>query len=1025
MKRIENSDVLNQSLLQLRRLARLHLCFKNSMFIFLWLLFSWTIGFTADRLGETPLWFRSINLATGCILATWTMICIIRGFVCQTRSLRWLASQVRKKFGAKGERLLGIVEISVRPANTPITYSESIFEAAMKKVEEEIRLLPLERTFQSKKEKPVLIAIFLLTLVPLSCLILHPHLALNTTQRWAMPWSKVERVSLTNLWPSPNIRYVAKNEPINMRFTLSPESMWIPEKLNLQFENRTFVAFHNHSIYEFEVPGLSFESDFLLKAGDYRKVFSVIPLERPRLKAIEAEIKFPSYLEYPNRRIDAFSSTFSFPKSSEIEFFVRTNRTLSSVFVSGNENDPIVEIKPMGFAFDLPSQNFSESFRICFLDKYGIAPARPFSLKTKAVEDMPPVVAFAERLDLAPILISETRKISFQAKDDFGLSKVGLSLTAKRGSKTLFSTKVIESKLTSPNERAKGIHFPFDPNFFNLEDGDEVEFTAMALDRYPERKILLSSPLSFLIVGKEKHAQFIKNRMEVIFDEISEIARIQEDLILQNLFLQEQITTIDSFEENELTKKFSSLSIEEKKIADELHLVAGKTAEILREASRNDLLETLELGKLGNMVSEMNHIASQKMEPVAVKLSKVQPSASSIVELTETIEWQEDALTGLKSILSKASKQADRMESMTLSHRLRKIEAAEKTIAFDLQNALSETIGYQSSSLSMEMNKLNQEMKAMQTETTKEAYQIQREISRYNERTGKAQYGRVAFLMNEAKTEEGLGEISRKIGENLFLRALDELDLWETKFGEWADLLEKELLNSNAGSSSGFKNEQLEDMTSQIIELFSIRKKQKNLLSKTRIASLENFLVQRVHWKKMLSKRQDELMLDLTDLQIEFAKDFLNDSFDDVHTLMHESLSGMERGDFHENTLDAQEEAINVLSDMINLLLESSSSSKGTESNGQENTSLMEFLIHGIKGENTGRQGADARAGSGGGSNQGGNLRKVMEQTNSTKYDLEKEQRKTQNSSGNSQNPPPEFREAMDRYFRDLERNLP
>ena len=85
----------------------------------------------------------------------------------------------------------------------------------------------------------------------------------------------------------------------------------------------------------------------------------------------------------------------------------------------------------------------------------------------------------------------------------------------------------------------------------------------------------------------------------------------------------------------------------------------------------------------------------------------------------------------------------------------------------------------------------------------------------------------------------------------------------------------------------------------------------------------------------------------------------------------------------------------------------------------------MEFLIHGIKGENTGRQGADARAGSGGGSNQGGNLRKVMEQTNSTKYDLEKERRKTQNSRGNSQNPPPEFREAMDRYFRDVERNLP
>ena len=83
-------------------------------------------------------------------------------------------------------------------------------------------------------------------------------------------------------------------------------------------------------------------------------------------------------------------------------------------------------------------------------------------------------------------------------------------------------------------------------------------------------------------------------------------------------------------------------------------------------------------------------------------------------------------------------------------------------------------------------------MESVQFEAHVEAGEIQREISRFHERTGKPAYGEVSEMMEREKAERGLLEVSQKIDRNIAFEALDELEAWEEKFKKWADILEEQ-----------------------------------------------------------------------------------------------------------------------------------------------------------------------------------------------------------------------------------------
>ena len=160
-------------------------------------------------------------------------------------------------------------------------------------------------------------------------------------------------------------------------------------------------------------------------------------------------------------------------------------------------------------------------------------------------------------------------------------------------------------------------------------------------------------------------------------------------------------------------------------------------------------------------------------------------------------------------------------------------------------------------------------------------------------------------------------------------------------------------------------------------------------------------------------------MLDLTDAQIELAEEGLNPLFDDAHTAMHESAAGLEKGDAGESTQGAQTEAKEIVTDLINALIESASS--GQSSGQGQSMTGMQFLMQQLGQSGQGKAAGMTPGNSGGGSSQGGTTNQIPGENGGEATESFDRFEKTGKIRGNFPTPSPEFKKVMESYFRNIE----
>ena len=90
-----------------------------------------------------------------------------------------------------------------------------------------------------------------------------------------------------------------------------------------------------------------------------------------------------------------------------------------------------------------------------------------------------------------------------------------------------------------------------------------------------------------------------------------------------------------------------------------------------------------------------------------------------------------------------------------------------------------------------------------QGRTQAKAVELQGEISRFYERTGKGQYGEVSREMETEKTGQSLEEIEQQIASNISMLAIRNLGDWSGNFEEWAKKLEPPKKDSDSGGQGG------------------------------------------------------------------------------------------------------------------------------------------------------------------------------------------------------------------------------
>ncbi|MDC1004406.1 hypothetical protein OAQ34_02160 [Opitutales bacterium] len=1013
---------LIESLAILTTLSRKIFSIKFGSLLLLSLSVSWLVLFISDRLWDTPIGVRLLLSCSGWLWAIFFAWMIRRNAFLRTSSSKWLARQVRAKFGGPGDRFLGVIELAQKRNTDSLNYSESLYQAALQRVEKEISKLSLSDTFDRQPGRQAGFVVILCLFATLACFYNYPGLAKNTSLRWVSPWSDLPRKTLTRFSNVPPTLYTAKGETIVLPLTLANDSEKKPDQIQLSGPNDIIIkARREGNSFKFIIPGQQNTKKFKLRAGDYRGEITLVPLSRPSIVLSQATVSYPPYLSLSDFETKTFTRSVSFPIGSDLIIKGQTDRGLSNVTASSDTGPLDSEKDKNSFHIRLNDVKKDTSVEIGFVDQFGLKPDQNHFIELLAKEDTPPTVEISKLPPESSILLLETKTLGIMAKDDFGVAESRLKMKAIRGNdliidSTLYIQSEKESNLTTTN-----FDFPFDPRLFSLQDGDIAEFSAQALDRMPGRELSSSRTVKFFVVGPEKHAQLIRARMEAIISRTSEIAREQESLLMETIDIEQMVEENEESIDPKTDQKLSKLADMQRANSRNLRNNADEGMKVLEEAARNPIFDQKAIEDFTETLERMKKVATSKMNLASSKMNEAQasPPSSATESLSEAEQLEREAISELQEILADSSEQLDRLEALNFAQRLRKIEQTENKLTQGILKILPTSIGANIERLTPRVSKEKDRMEMMQFDTHLEAGEIQKEISRFHERTGREVYGEVSKLMMEEKTESGLLLVSRKIEGNVAFEAMDALELWAEKFKVWADMLDDQISPPGSGSGQSQGEGMGKDITEQILALLRIRDGQGDIIKKTQVVDSGNFQAKRENWTNTLNDQQLELMLDLTDVQIELAEESLNPLFDDAHTAMSESATGLEKGEAGEVTQKAQAESKEITTDLINLLLEPTNS---PQSNAQGlSMTALQFLMQQLGKGGEGKAPAMTPGKSGGGSNQGGTSDRELGENAGEVLNLPKDSRKSKKSGGMSQSPPPEFKKIMENYFRSIE----
>ena len=259
------------------------------------------------------------------------------------------------------------------------------------------------------------------------------------------PFSSVERITLTQILNDENkIFTILENEPNTIRFSISPSSRRKPNYAELHnFSKSKFrlISSLNGGIYEFNIPPQKEDFSFELIVGDYCKTFHVNAIKRPHLEALSSIVTFPDYLSLKTKKFDILDSQIKVPENSEITLFALANRKINQVLMTEKLNQ--IGLKPYSrdFSIKLPKINYDKRFSLYLIDSFGFSQREPTNVFFKLQKDEPPKTNLNPFCDTSPVMLFETREITFQNEDDFGLSEISLSLSILRNQRKLKKLK--------------------------------------------------------------------------------------------------------------------------------------------------------------------------------------------------------------------------------------------------------------------------------------------------------------------------------------------------------------------------------------------------------------------------------------------------------------------------------------------------------------------------------------------------------------------------------------------------------
>lgn len=958
------------------------------------LLLTYGAVLASDRIWDTPAWCRLVLTSAGGLVAAVCAFWWLRHWCWRRRDARELAKLVQKRFGRLGDRLLGIVELAEVKA-MPGHMSEALCRAAMRQVESDAARYDFREAASGRKAWRWGIGVGAAVVLVAVVVLLAPEAGRNALARWLRPLAKVERYTFARVQDLPAEQVVPHGEPFEIACRLADGSRWRPGRAVCRIgEQPPVEAAVTRGVAVFRLPGQTVEGVLSLRLGDAFKQMTIRPLCRPELVAMAAQVRLPAYLERSVQTNRVESGTARVVEGAQLRLVGTVSRALGSAAVDGNA--PAVEVDGARFSTVWCESGAATNCVFRWMDRFGLACAKPFAMRIESVADAAPAVECAGLAPAVAILQDETLRFKAMASDDFGLREMRMEMTLSTGARPGETARARRLKEGRPDALSLESEIEFSALTEHIPEDSQVIVRIAAEDYRPGREPSRSEAYRILVLSRAQHAKLLAAHMDELLGRMDDMARAEEELLGRNREIAakpaEDLLSPKSEEEVRASEEAERRQSE--RMADLLRELKSLTSEALRNreipaqlmrqcAQAQAQGESLQAGEWSRAKQALADAAAQPNERAA----KTKDAATE----------EENIVKALREMARQLNASVEDTMAASLAGRLRKVARTEGETAKTMLATAGETVGLTPEQLpSAARDRLNRLAEAHDG-ARGSALTIQDDVAGFYKRTRKPAYGEVYEGMVSSRTGERMAEAGRILRMNRHEEAARELVSWQAQFDEWAAMLSGKKKNDR-GQGGGESGESGDEEL--FLELARMLRREESIREQTR--GLEQTREDNRSYKDdaiALGGSQDELASDMRELTGKTANPSFKRFGDAIGDLMNEATIALRKPATDSATVAIETEVIEALAGAM---------SQCSSGSGQC-AALSRMLGMG-------------RGSSGGGSMAGGAAEGANVTVSGRGVGAGRESREVRKSGGaDAKRWPEEYRSALQLYFKAME----
>jgi len=971
------------------------------------ILLTYCILFVSDRFWDTPAWLRAILTVTGCAAFVIFSLRWLRYWWWKRRDISELARLVQKQYKGMGDRLLGAVELA-SGISTQENISPALCRAAIRQVAEESEKYDFKSAVEKRKPRNYSISFLILGIMITASLVFFPGAGRNAIMRWLKPLSSVERYTFVRIEDIPDQQVVPHGEDFEISCQLAKQSVWHPVQASCSFPNQPPIQSRISADKAlFRIPGQTTTSILTLRIGDIAKRIKVIPLYRPELNEMMAEIVLPAYLQCSNQTVIIENGRTELLDTSKVKFAGTANRQLKSAFMK-HKTESSLEVASNRFITAELTAREMEKCTFTWIDQFGLKGVQPYELNIAMVEDEPPSVECSGISRAVAILEDETIELETRAQDDYGIKELWVTWSTsgnkERGTQDMSGRQTI--KQGSPTARLLEGKFTFSPIVLHIPEETMVNVIASATDYFPGRKPANSLMYRIYVLSKVRHAKLIHEQFQALQSKIEDLAREEERLLDNNTETSKQDPEKLASEKTGEALKANAQS--EKNNASELDRISKTGEELLKEALRNTDIPEETLRQWAELMKAMKDLAASEMQNASKSLQQASSDKGQrSSNLEKAMKLEQDILKALRQVEKNMNKSLDDMMAKSFVNRLMMVAGAEGEIATTIRKLLPEMVGIDPKDLSPEKKQTVTQLTARHETTRKDVSNIQDDLAGFFNRTRTERYNAVHKEMVEKKTTENLDALTELIKRNSGAQATESSEAWKKQFIAWAEMLKDK---SKGGDGDGQGECTLEQADIELlISLMRARRREEGLRDQTRLVEAEKEKNQNYAGdSRKLADIQNEISRDTRPLERKARNQNLKRLIEKVDGEMMNSSMFLRKPQTDSATIAIQTEIIELLSQSISQ----------SQSQGGGNSALARMLMRAM-----GMQMGSGAGSSGGGSTAGGTTENPNTVSATGSGEERPDPRNIEKTGGSDPAGfPEEFREVLEEYFKALEK---